>query len=375
VHPDHAGTGIFFPSPPRSTRTLIGSEQDTSFVRGDRTVHGTVRVPEVSDALVPGAVIIAGSGPTDRDGNSAVPGYESLRFDTHVWLADVLAEHGVASLRYDKFGSGTTGAGPFADQPDAANDCTFEELFVQPARDALAHLAEQAGVNPSRMLFVGHSEGGMVALAAGVDPHGGVAPSGLVLVEPQYGRIIDILGRQLRAVLDDTAGIEPADAATLAEWMDAGLTEIRSSPPPWPQMTTVPLPDADGVTAAIQAQIASIVFGRLRTRIGASGDEFDPVALAARWDHPSSVLITCGTADFNTPLNSGGPPGSGVDALAAAFADGVAELVVIDGMIHELRDLAGADPRAIGPADIATLAFSSALHTSLGGFVDQWGTA
>jgi acetyl esterase/lipase len=354
---------------------MIGSDEHTSFSSGDLTVHGTLRMPETVGHPVPGVVIIAGSGPTDRDGNSAVPGFADVRMDTHVWLAEVLAGRGVASLRYDKFGAGETGLGPFEDRPGDAAERTFDELFVQVARDALRHLGNRHGIDADRLLFLGHSEGGMVALAAAVDAGDGPTPAGLALIEPQYGRILDILERQLTDVLGTTPGVEPADATTLGAWIRTGVTSIRGGTELSPEDAMDPLPEASGATAQLQATIHGTIFQQLRTTVGVTQDRVDPVTLAARWDHPSSVLITCGTADFNTPLNPGGPPGSGVDSLAAAFADGVAELVVIDGMIHELRDLAGADPRAIGPADIPTLAFSSALHTSLGEFVDQWATA
>jgi len=354
---------------------MIGSEHDTSFVSGDITVHGTVRMPDGLSQSTSGVVIIAGSGPTDRNGNSAVPEFADLRMDTHLWLADVLADRGVASLRYDKFGVGETGLGPFADRPADVAGNTFDELFVQVARDALSHLGERPDIDDERLGFLGHSEGGMVAQAAAVDTDEGASVATLMLIEPQYGRILDILERQLTDLLGATPGVEPADATTLGAWIRTGVASIRAGTELSPEDAVEPLPEAAGATAQLQSTIHGTIFQQLRTTVGVTQDRVDPVALAARWDHPSSVLITCGTADFNTPLNADGPPGSGVDALAAAFADGVAELVVIDGMIHELRDLAGADPRAIGPADIPTLAFSSELHRSLGGFVDQWATA
>lgn len=354
---------------------MIGSDTRTSFLSGDLTVHATLRLPEPAGRRVPAAVIIAGSGPTDRDGNSAVPGLADVRMDTHLWLADVLAGHGVASLRYDKFGSGETGLGPFSSQPAGASERTFDELFVQAARDALRHAGGHPDVDEDRLLYVGHSEGGMVALAAAVEPGEGPAPVGLGLIEPQYGRILDILERQLSGVLATTPGVDPADADTLRTWIRIGVTSCRSGGDLSPSDAADPLPGATGATAQIQATIRGTIFQQLRTTLGASNDRLDPIDLAARWDRPDSVLITCGSADFNTPLNVGGPPGSGVAALADAFGDGVAELVVIDGMIHELRDLAGADPAAVGPADIPELAFSSVLHSRLGAFVDRWTTS
>jgi hypothetical protein len=53
-----------------------------------------------SEERAPTAIIIAGSGPTDRDGNSTL----GLKTDTYKLLAHALAERGVASVRNDKRG-------------------------------------------------------------------------------------------------------------------------------------------------------------------------------------------------------------------------------------------------------------------------------
>ena len=62
--------------------------------------------------LLPGGVktcpvvlIIAGSGPTDMDGNSAIG---NLRNNSLKFLAEGLAANGIASLRFDKRGIGTS---------------------------------------------------------------------------------------------------------------------------------------------------------------------------------------------------------------------------------------------------------------------------
>ena len=68
------------------------------------TVEGlavTYQRPEGNDR-VPLAVIIAGSGPTDRDGNST----QGLKTDAYKQLAQALADLGIASVRYDKRGIG-----------------------------------------------------------------------------------------------------------------------------------------------------------------------------------------------------------------------------------------------------------------------------
>src|SRR5678816_1071136 len=65
-------------------------------------LSGTLVLPEGAGPW-PAALLIAGSGPTDRDGNS--PLLEEP-VDNLKRLAQALAARGIASLRYDKRGVG-----------------------------------------------------------------------------------------------------------------------------------------------------------------------------------------------------------------------------------------------------------------------------
>jgi uncharacterized protein len=74
------------------------TEQPVKLTTDTCTIHGTLLVPSVA-GKIPVVLIIAGSGPTDRDGNSrALPGKNNM----YTRLADSLAAEGIASLRYDK---------------------------------------------------------------------------------------------------------------------------------------------------------------------------------------------------------------------------------------------------------------------------------
>jgi hypothetical protein len=117
--------------------------------------------------------------------------------------------------------------------------------------------------------------------------------------------------------------------------------------------------------------IESYVYRRYRNRLGKTEDEIDPVALASRWQGGTgSVLVTCGTKDFNTPCVPDGAPGSGVAALARAFPEGLARLAVIENMIHELRDI-GPQPEAAVPATSwPDYPFSADLATALDSFLE-----
>ncbi|HET7308288.1 MAG TPA: hypothetical protein VFK24_10845 [Gammaproteobacteria bacterium] len=62
-------------------------------------LYGTLELP-AGKAPWPVALIIAGSGPTDRNGNSPI----GLTTDAYKLLASALAGRGIATLRYDKRG-------------------------------------------------------------------------------------------------------------------------------------------------------------------------------------------------------------------------------------------------------------------------------
>ncbi len=115
---------------------------------GDLTEPATLP----AGAKLPAAIVIAGSGPTDRNGNNPMEQFQ--RF-TYLRLAAYLSRHGVIVLRYDKRGI-----------PASAN-AGVPRNIRQYARDvgsAVTFLRRQPGVDPSLVTLVGHSEGSALAL-------------------------------------------------------------------------------------------------------------------------------------------------------------------------------------------------------------------
>jgi uncharacterized protein len=109
--------------------------------------------PEGTDR-VPLAVIIAGSGPTDRDGNSLL----GLKTDAYKQLAEALADLGIATVRYDK--RGIAGS---ADLGRNENLLTID-VFAKDAQAAAKWAAQLPNAGP--VVLIGHSEGGVLALMA-----------------------------------------------------------------------------------------------------------------------------------------------------------------------------------------------------------------
>src|SRR3954468_20058538 len=99
----------------------------------------------------PVALLIAGSGSTDHDGNGP-----QIKPATLKKLAEQLAARRIATLRYDKRGAG--GWKPEFGRPE---DFRFKD-YVDDAVSLVAYLRGSGKF--SRIVLAGHSEGGLVAI-------------------------------------------------------------------------------------------------------------------------------------------------------------------------------------------------------------------
>jgi fermentation-respiration switch protein FrsA (DUF1100 family) len=161
------------------------------------TLYGTLLLPH-SDRPLPVALLIAGSGPTDRDGNNPAGGHN----DSLKRLAQALAKQGIASLRYDKRGVAASQAAT----PDE-RDLSVERYVA----DAVAWgRLLKADSQFSRLILIGHSEGALIASlaapAAGADAlislAGSSRPIDQVLREQLHYRLPPKLLAQSNALLD-----------------------------------------------------------------------------------------------------------------------------------------------------------------------------
>jgi len=114
---------------------------------GATVTRPTTGVGDADTEAVPGAVIVHGSHPTDRDATIAANApYRDI--------AEGLASQGVATLRYDKRS--------FACNVPAA-ERTVDRVTVEDALHAVEWFREQEGIRADGVVAVGHSLGGMMA--------------------------------------------------------------------------------------------------------------------------------------------------------------------------------------------------------------------
>jgi pimeloyl-ACP methyl ester carboxylesterase len=163
-------------------------------------LSGTLTAPPTK-SRGPAALIIAGSGPTPRDGNC----------DTYRLLAHALAAAGIPSLRYDKRGVGKSAA--LVKREDELVIQTFAEDVVLVA-DTLREVE-----NASSIVLIGHSEGALLATLAASR----TKVAGVVLAAPS-GRRLDVLMReQISALaLPETQEHMRSEALTIIDKLAGG---------------------------------------------------------------------------------------------------------------------------------------------------------
>jgi hypothetical protein len=158
----------------------------------------------------PVALLIAGSGSTDRDGNGPQAKPATLKK-----LAEQLAERKIATLRYDKRGAG--GWKPEFGRPE---DFRFKD-YVDDAVSLLNYLRESGKF--SRVVVAGHSEGGLVAILAARQTQ----VDRIVLLVTAARRQGDLLKAQL-----DRRQIPPDVLEPILKAIDSIMAGQTVDPPP-----------------------------------------------------------------------------------------------------------------------------------------------
>jgi pimeloyl-ACP methyl ester carboxylesterase len=154
-------------------------EMDQTLQTSTGELSGTLTVP-ILKGTFPVALIIAGSGPTDRNGNNAQMKNNSLQM-----LAHELAAQGIASLRYDKRGIGKSASAMISEE---------QMRFENYVEDANAWASElKADPRFNRLIIVGHSEGSLIGMLASEKADVFVSLAGA-------GRPIDVILKEQLAV-------------------------------------------------------------------------------------------------------------------------------------------------------------------------------
>jgi hypothetical protein len=272
-------------------------DDDVSFTADGLTIHGSYRHQHGAPPG-PAALLISESGNTDRNGDNAVAGaIGNMR-----QLAELLSDRGMASLRYDKVGTGKTGLGPYAAKPADVGSA----VYTSGAKAAVRFLADESGTDKSRISVYALGEGTIHAMSLATDTTPG-APKihALGLFQPLSGRYLDIITARVRA---------DASPETLSTWL-AAVDQVRTK-------GTAPDKLPEGLSAIVNP-------GNIKAVVEA--DKIDPLALAAKIPDGTPVLVTCSDSDGQAKCETERP-------LIDALKHTALTVVELKGVNHVLRD-------------------------------------
>lgn len=254
-------------------------------------IHGTLSVPD--NASRTAVLIIAGSGPTDRNGNSSVTG---IATNAYKMLADSLAARGYASLRYDKRGVAASAA--------AATDesqLTFE-AYIDDAAAWAEWLAADGRFD--RVVLAGHSEGGLIALVAA----------------KRSDKVVGVItlagvGESIDATLRRQLGTQPepyrSECMRIIDELKAGRTVSN------------PMPE---LAALFRPSVQPFLISQMR---------YEPSNEARTLSQP--LLVVQGTTDIQINLN---------DAIKLSTVNPRTRLAIVSEMNHVLKICASLDQQA-----------------------------
>ena len=271
---------------------VSASQAATAFTESDITlqtptgnIFGTLAMPSVKGA-VPVVLLIAGSGPTDRDGNSPLlPG----KIDTLKQLGAALAQRGIASVRYDKRGIAASAAALTGGE----KSITFDTYVA----DAAAWIAMlHADPRFSKIVVAGHSEGSLIGMLAA--QRGNVAA--FVSLEGAGRPAYTVLHEQL------APGLTPA----LLSQMDSIMAQLRAG---------------KLYSGTVAMELQALFRPSIQPYL-ISWFKYDPAAEIGKLSIPATIVQ--GTADVQVSM---------ADAQALKAGDPRAAFVVVQGMNHVLK--------------------------------------
>lgn len=286
-------------------------------------ISATIDMPaKGSDTAV---LIVAGSGPTDRNGNSGA----GLNTYSYKMLGETLAHSGYAVMRYDKRGIGGSPI-PAEDIPSLV----FED-YIDDAR-ACAKFLRAEGFE--RVIVAGHSEGGLIALQLAAEE--ACCLDGVVLLCAPGYNMAEILNFQLSQQLVPAYMGLMVKSTAIINSLKAGRMVAQED---------------------IPAELMSLFHPTVQPFI-ISNMRYEPTELAAKCRVP--MLIVSGGRDIQVSVSNG-------ERLHGAYP--AAEHRMFENMTHVLKDADTSD-RMMQVMSIytnANLALTEALAPAIVEFINN----
>ncbi|MGF6930172.1 pimeloyl-ACP methyl ester carboxylesterase [Chitinophaga sp. W2I13] len=310
---NHRIAGFFIAGTKLLTTALLPYEETDTVITPDGGILYGILTKPVEKQPWPVALIIAGSGPTDHNGNN--PLSAAANGNSYQQLAAALAANGIASLRYDKRGIGqSTGF-------KKSSSATSLDDFTDDAIAWIDHLQKNTQQFKS-VAVIGHSEGALIGLMCA----GRRSFNSLISLSGPGECMDKVLLTQLRPMLADSL----YDRATVI------LNELRQGNNP----QQVPA-------------VLSTLFNPSLYTFWKSTFHYDPCTLLPAVKMP--FLIIGGTSDTQVPP---------VQADILHHCKPGSQLLMIKGMTHALKDTA-----PVPAGNKTPLPLSSQLVPSLAAFI------
>ena len=259
---------------------ILAQEETVVLETPTGNIEGTLLLP--SKENIPLVLIIAGSGPTDRDGNSG-----SLKNNSLKMLAQGLYDNNIASFRFDKRGIAKSAKAMISEE-----DLRFEH-YIRDVQQWYLLLKNDSRF--SSVIILGHSEGSLIGMIASQD----VIPD----------KFISLAG----------PGVS----------MQATLKRQLADQPPYVLSMSLPIIEEleKGKTVDSVPPLINILFRPSVQPYLISCFKYDPAIEISKVKSP--ILIVQGTTDIQIQVE---------DAKKLAAANSNSELVIIEGMNHILKE-------------------------------------
>jgi pimeloyl-ACP methyl ester carboxylesterase len=256
------------------------------------TLYGTLTIPTQKTKKMMVALFIAGSGPTDRNGNNTA----GLNTYAYQKFCHSLAEKGIATLRFDKWGTGES-------KPQNAKEMAEKRDFDSEVSDAVAWIEFlKKDKQFKEILLITHSQGTLVGILAAQKMEGSISK------------------------LVSLAGVGRKGSETLKEQLSAQPKFVSDS--------ANPIIDSlvSGFYVKNIPQFLEVLFKPSMQPYVISWFKYDPADELAKLAIPS--LIIQGTSDIQIKVE---------DAKYLASKSKNAKLLIIEKMNHVLKTLESDD--------------------------------
>jgi len=282
----------------------------------DATIRGTLSLPH-TEKKIPVVLLIPGSGPIDRNGNSILINGKSNHF---LKISEALMNQNIAVLRYDKRGIGQSST------TKAEVDLRFQDN-VNDAVELIKFLKKDNRF--SKIIVAGHSEGSLVGILAskqvGADAFISIAGAGYPIDE--------ILKTQFKAILPS------ADFKTAVSLIDSIKLGTPTQTPP-----------NQALASTFRASVIPYIYSWM---------QYQPQAEISKLKMP--ILIIQGENDVQVSTDN---------ALQLKKACPVAQLKLIKGMSHILKEAPADRAQNLATYSNSNLELHPQLIPALCGFIN-----